>query len=858
MIVERVRVLRGPNLWNRCTCIEAQVFCEEDERAFPLNSPLEIAIRAQFPNVGPWRSTGNEDMLSLAHFLGRVCLKLQTEAGCPVTFMHVSDSIRPGYYRVVVQYDEEDVATKAMDAAIALIEAVRKDEGYDVKTVLAELHELYDDIKLGPSTGSIVQAAVRRGIPYRRLTQGSLVQFGWGVKQRRIQAAEVDTTSAISEAIAQDKDLTKNLLHAAGIPVPEGRLCETFEEAVETLKALGGAVAVKPSDGNQGKGVTVNVLDEEHLRVAYDAAKEYGNGIPIVERFIPGHDYRFLVVGNQLVAAARREPPNVVGDGVHTVRELVDITNQDPRRGEGHGSSLTKIKIDAIAVARIKKQGYTPDDVIPKGVRIVLRNNANLSTGGTATDVTDSVHPLMAAKVVQAAQQIGIDICGVDVVCERVDIPLHEQGGGIVEVNAAPGLRMHLEPSYGKGRDVGEAVIQMMYGPNDQGRIPLVAVTGTNGKTTTVRLISHIMKQHGLTVGYTGTEGVYVGDHMLDSGDCSGPKSATKVLMHPDCDAAVMECARGGLLREGLGFDLSDVAIVTNIGEGDHLGLNFIESVEDLALVKSVIIQNVSPSGLAVLNADDPHCVDMARRTPGTVLFFSTLADSKIIAIHRAQGKPTCNLEGQRIRLSLKGKESYFDLADIPVTENGLFDFQVANVMCAIAACMQLDIPVETIKAALKVFECDAKSVPGRFNRFKHKGGTVIADYGHNPDAIAALVKTLSKVPSNTRRIVLSAAGDRRDVDITEQGRIAGGFFKHVVLYEDACLRGRENGSTFELLKQGIAQADRPAGQVVETIVGEFAAIQKALDSADTGDVTLVLVDQVNEALNYIAQHVKS
>lgn len=863
MIVERVRALRGPNLWNRTTCLEAQVFCEADERSYPNQSELEIAIRSYFPNVGPWRSTGNLENLSLAHFVGRVCLKLQTEAGSPVTFMHIAASLKDGYYRIVVQYDEEDLAKKAFDTAVELVNAAREGKPYDLTPALAAMRELYDDIKLGPSTNSIVQAAVRRGIPYRRLTQGSLVQFGWGVKQRRIQAAEIDTTSAISEAIAQDKDLTKNLLHAAGIPVPEGRLCETFEEAVDTFKALGGAVAVKPSDGNQGKGVTVNVLDEDHLRVAFDAAKQYGNGIPIVERFIPGHDYRFLVVGNQLVAAARREPPNVVGDGVHTVRELVEIENRDPRRGEGHGSALTKMKIDSIAVARIQKQGLEPDSVPAKGVRVVLRNNANLSTGGTATDVTDSVHPLMAAKVIQAAQQIGIDICGVDVVCERVDIPMHEQGGGIVEVNAAPGLRMHLEPSYGRGRDVGQAVIQTMYGPDNNGRIPLVAITGTNGKTTTVRLVSHILRHQGLTVGYTGTEGVYVGDHQLDTGDCSGPKSATKVLMHPDCEAAVLECARGGMLREGIGFDLCDVAIVTNIGEGDHLGLNFIDSVEDLALLKSVIIQNVNPKGLAVLNADDTHCVEMARRSPGPVMFFSTQTDSKIIAVHRAQGRPTCSLVGepgnQQIRLSMDGVDHLFALKDIPVTENGLFDFQVGNVMCAIAACVKLQVPTEVIVDALKHFDSDTQSVPGRFNRFNHKGGMVIADYGHNPDAIAALVKTLSKVPAKTRRIVLSAAGDRRDVDITEQGRIAGGFFEDIILFEDACQRGREDGETFTLLQAGIAQSDqRPAGQKVVTLRGEFNAIQTALDAAAAGDVTLVLVDQVNEALEYLAKHCQS
>ncbi len=537
MKIERIRALRGPNL-SKNTSMEALVFCEENERLYDRFANIEMRVRSALPGIGSLRATGFEQSnIALAHILSRAALRFQVEAGSQVTFAHVADNITTGYFRVVVQYEEEDLARAAFEEAHQLILAALAGDDFDANSAIERLKEIYEDCKLGPSTGSIVNAALRRGIPIRRLTQGSLVQLGWGSKARRIQAAETDTTCAISEEIAQDKDLTKTILSAAGIPTPRGKLVKTFEEALEAFreltKATNKGVVIKPSDGNQGKGVTVNIVDEEHLRVAFDAAKKYGSGVPIVEEFIPGHDYRFLVVGDKLVAAARREPPSVVGDGVHTIAQLVEIENRNPLRGEGHGSALSKLRLDEIAIARIKKQGFTAESVPEQGVRVVLRNNANLSTGGSATDVTDNVHPAMAEMVIQAAQQIGIEVCGVDVVCERVDESLESQGGGIVELNAAPGLRMHLEPSIGKGRDVGAAVIDLMFKKDENGRIPVVAVTGTNGKTTTVRLIEQILRYHNLRVGFTGTEGVVVNGHLIDTGDCSGPKSAQKCWCTP-------------------------------------------------------------------------------------------------------------------------------------------------------------------------------------------------------------------------------------------------------------------------------------------------------------------------------------
>ncbi|HSI58620.1 MAG TPA: cyanophycin synthetase, partial [Ideonella sp.] len=542
MDISRTRALRGPNLWSRHTAVEAIVACEPDERSLDDLPGFEGRLRAVFPGLGPLGRQSHPS--SLAHVLETTALALQAQAGCPVTFSRTTATLEPGVYQVVVEYSEESVGRQAMSAAEGLLRAVIAGEPFDVDAAVARLREIDEDVRLGPSTGCIVNAATARGIPHRRLTSGSLVQFGWGSRQRRIWAAEVDTTSAVSESIAQDKDLSKVLLRAAGVPVPIGKPVETLDEAWEAAQEIGLPVVVKPLDGNQGKGVTVNIVSREHLEVAFKAAAEIGT--VMVEKFLPGSDYRMLVVGSRLVAAARRDPPHVIGDGVHTVRGLVDLVNADPKRGDGHATPLTRIRFDEIAVARLEVQGLTPDSVPVLGRRVLLRNNANLSTGGTATDVTDDVHPEVAARAVAAARMVGLDICGVDVVCDSVLKPMEEQHGGVVEVNAAPGLRMHLTPSYGKGRPVGEAIINHLYGPGEDGRIPVVAVTGTNGKTTTTRLIAHLFATSGLRVGMTNTDGVHVNGRQIDSGDCSGPKSARSVLMHPEVEAAVFETARGG------------------------------------------------------------------------------------------------------------------------------------------------------------------------------------------------------------------------------------------------------------------------------------------------------------------------
>lgn len=853
MEVSRIRALRGPNLWSRHTAVEAIVSCQGQECAIDEMPGFEPRLRARFPEIGLLQPAGHRESVSLAHVLEHATRELQAHAGCPVTFSRTTQTEESGTFQVVVQYTEEKVGKLALKQARALIQAALDDTPFNLDAVLAELRELDEDVRFGPSTGSIANAAIARGIPFRRLTEGSMVQFGWGSKQKRIQAAETGITSAIAESIAQDKELTKRLLDSAGVPVPKGRPVTSAEDAVAAAEEIGGPVVIKPRDGNQGKGVAVNIQTREQVLAAYAAASAISDDI-LVERYLPGHDYRLLVIGNQLVAAARRDPPNVIGDGVHTIRQLVDQVNLDPRRSDGHATSLSKIRLDDIALGVLETQKLTPDSIPDKGARVVLRNNANLSTGGTATDVTEDVHPEMAARAVAAARMVGLDICGVDVVCDTVLMSMEEQGGGIVECNAAPGLRMHLDPSYGKGRPVGEAIINTMFPDGENGRIPIVAVAGTNGKTTTVRLIAHIFTTSGLRTGMTNTDGVYIAGKRTDTGDCSGPRSARNVLMHPDVDAAVFETARGGVLREGLAFDQCDVAVVTNIGKGDHLGLSYITTVEDLAVVKRVVVENVAPNGTAVLNAADPNVVAMAGSCPGSITYFALDPLLPVMATHRAQGNRVLFVEDNAIVACEGSFETRIPLSAIPITANGTIGFQVENAMAAIAAGWAARIDWNILRKAVQTFVSDAQTAPGRFNVFNYKGATLIADYGHNPDAIQALTQAVQSMPASRRSVVISGAGDRRDEDIRQQTEILGGAFEEVVLYQDQCQRGREDGEVVALLRAGLTNAS--VTREVKEINGEFLAIDTALGGLQAGELCLILIDQVEEALAHIEKRI--
>ncbi len=845
MKILKIQALRGPNLWGLHTAIQALVSCSGPELCLDHLPGFEDRLRERFPQISSFPPGA-----PLVSALELAALGLQAQAGCPVAFSRSVAVPEPGVYQVIVEYTEEDVGRLAVELALELCSAALNDLPFDLPSALNRLRELDEEVRLGPSTGAIVAAAVSRGIPYRRLTEGSLVQFGWGSKQRRIQAAETDSTSAIAESIAQDKELTKHLLEAAGVPVPKGRPVTDADDAWTAACEIGGPVVIKPRDGNQGKGVAANLETREDVLAGYAAASEVSSKV-MVEQSLPGQDFRLLVIGNHLVAAARREPPRVIGDGEHTILQLVEEVNRDPRRSDGHATSLTKISLDEIAHVTLAHQGFAVDSVPRKGARVILRNNANLSTGGTATDVTDDVHQEIAARAIAAAQMVGLDLCGVDLVCESVLTPLENQAGGVIEVNAAPGLRMHLQPSFGKGRPVGEAVVSTMFDEREDGRIPVVAVAGTNGKTTTVRLIANLLGLAGKRVGMTNSDGIYINNQRIDTGDCSGPRSARNVLFHPDVDAAVLETARGGILREGLGFDRCNVAVVTNIGMGDHLGINFINTVEELAVVKRVIVHSVAPHGVAVLNAADPIVAGMADTCPGSVTFFAYDRHERVLANHLAQGKRGVFVDDDAI-VGAKGKLRYrVPLSDIPLTRDGTIRFQVENAMAAIAAAWGLGISWETIRRGLGSFVSDAATAPGRFNVFTHRGATVIADYGHNPDAIRALIQAIESMPAGRRVVVISGAGDRRDCDIRLQTEILGDAFDEVVLYQDDCQRGRADGEVVALLRDGLTNARRT--NHIEEVRGEMLAIDTALSHLQAGDLCLVLVDRIDEALAHIA-----
>jgi cyanophycin synthetase len=646
-------------------------------------------------------------------------------------------------------------------------------------------------LRLGPSTGSIVRAAVQRGIPYRRLNDRSLVQIGYGSQLHRILAAETDRTSAIAESIVQDKQLTKDLLSSIGVPVAKGRPVSSADDAWEAAQEIGVPVVVKPKDGNQGKGVAVNLVTAEQVRAAYDNAAARYEEI-LVEKYAAGADYRLLIINHKLVAAARREPPQVIGDGRRTIAELVAEVNKDPRRGEDHATSLSKIPLE--------------------------------------------------------------DIAGVDVIAQDISRPLEAQGGIIVEINAAPGLRMHLEPSSGQGRPVGEAIVDMMFPPGQSGRIPIVAVTGVNGKTTTTRLTSHILRTWGKRVGMTCTDGVYLNDRRVDTGDCSGPKSARNVLGNPLVEAAVLETARGGILREGLGFDRADVSIVTNIGSGDHLGLNGIETIEQLARVKRVIVENVAPEGYAVLNAADPLVAPMAAFCPGKILFFARDGQHPLLAAHRARGGKVVFIQGNCLMAAEGSWEARIaSLASVPLTMNGLIGFQVENAMAAAAAAWTLGVPFETIRHALETFASTATKAPARFNVVHFRGATIVIDYGHNVSALEALLEAFQQLPHERRLIVYTAAGDRRDEDIIQQAQLIAEGFDLWVMYEDACTRGRADGEIIRLMKQGLKPTSR-LKQCHETR-GEFNAIAMTLGQMRPGDLVLIQADQVEAAIEFVDQY---
>lgn len=852
-------VLRGPNIWADYPVLELELDLGElRDRASDEITGFNQRLKTWLPSLVEHRcSVGErggffqrlERGTYMAHILEHVTLELQTLAGTPVGFGRARETSVEGVYKVAIEIEEEPLAYACVETARTLLLAAIEDQPFDLGPELDRLRALCQDVRLGPSTAAIARAAKTRDIPVRRLNGENLLQLGWGARQRRVWTAETDRTGAIAEAIAQDKELTRQLLRSVGVPVPEGRAVTSAADAWALAQELAGSVVIKPQFGNHGRGVAANLLTKRQIEQAFAAAREEGSRV-VCERCIPGADHRLLVVGGRLVAAARRDPAQVLGDGRSTVRELVDEVNRDPKRSDGHATVLTTIKLDAAARALLQEQGLDPESIPPAGAKVLLRRNANLSTGGTATDVTGRVHPEVAARAVEAARVVGLDIAGVDVLAEDIARPLEEQGGAVVEVNAGPGLRMHLEPSSGEAQPVGEAIVDLLFPPGQDGRIPLVAVTGVNGKTTTTRLIAHILQGGGALVAMATTDGLYLGGRRIDARDCAGPQSARSALLNPLVEAAVLETARGGILREGLGFDRCLVGVVTNIGQGDHLGLRGIETLEDLARVKRCVVEAVPAHGTAVLNAQDPFVVDMASRCRGSVCWFAQDAEHRLVRQHRAQGGRAVVVSGGSIRLASGAEEEELvALADLPMTDSGRVRFQVENALAATAAAWSLGVAPGRIRGALTTFLRYPNECPGRWNLFRIGEATVVLDYAHNLSALEALLEALDGLPSRRRTVVFSGL-DREDPVLIEIGRILGDGFDRVVLVRDRGIRDRAEGQLSRLLRRGLEKGRRVKD--VREAPDEMSALTGALDTLAAGDLLVLGPESVESSLALI------
>jgi len=863
MEIISLKVLHGPNQWASFPVLEAWVDLGPLED-YPSNTlpGFNDRLMRWLPSMVEHRCTIGErggffERLRtgtwLGHVLEHVTLELQSLAGTVVGFGRARETKTRGVYKVAIEYKEEKFAIECLHTAHRMIKAAIAGEAFEVACEIKRLRKVLLESQLGPSTRSIVEAAAARGIPSRRLNDGSLVRLGQGAKQRRIVAAETDRTGAVAESIAQDKELTRTLLAEAGIPVPEGRPVNDPADAWTVAEEIGAPVVVKPRFGNQGRGVSVNLSTRIEVEKAWHVAREQDTSV-VVERFVTGGDFRLLVVGGKVVAAARRRPPTVIGDGGSQIGLLVDRINEDPRRTGDHATSLSPLLIDEVALAVLAEQGLTATSVPEAGRIVLLRKSANLSTGGTSEDVTDLVHPEVAARAVEAARIVGLDVAGIDLVAADITQPLESQGGVVIEVNAGPGLRMHLEPTVGTPRDVGAAIVDTLFAPDDDGRIPVAAVTGTNGKTTVVRLISHLATAGGATVGMTCTEGVWIGNREIDAGDCSGPASARRVLANPSVTTAVLETARGGILREGCGFDQCDVAVVTNIASGDHLGIAEIDTPEQIAWVKGAIVSAVSRQGTAVLNAADPLVVAMKKWCKGHIVYFALDPANAVITEHLAAGGRAATVRDGWIVLCDGPRETRLaHLERVPLVHKGLVDFQVENVLAGAAAAWCLGVPLELVRLGLESFSCGTTGSPGRFNLLDLEGASIVVDYGHNVPSLEQICATVRKLPHERRTAVYSAAGDRRDEDLLAQGRLLGATFDRVVIYEDAYIRGRQPGDITRLISQGIAEAvAQGAACMIESGGNWEQSAALVLDAVQPGALVLLQPDTIHQTMPWL------
>lgn len=863
MNIVEIKVLRGPNYWSvrRPKLIQMKLDLEEMEQR-PTNSIPGFKERLEklFPSMFSHRcSVGTpggffqrvEEGTWMGHVIEHVALELQTLAGMETGFGRTRGTGKEGEYYVVFSYMEEEAGIYAARAAVRITQALADDKVYDLDEDIMKLREIREDTRLGPSTGCIVDEAAKRNIPFIRLNKHSLVQLGYGIHQKRIRATIASTTSNIAVDIACDKEETKNLLGAAEIPVPKGVIIRSEEGLKDAVDRLGYPLVLKPVDGNHGKGATTNITDWDGAVKALAAAQVYGRSV-ICERFIVGVDFRVLVINNKFICAALRTPAAVTGDGIHNIQWLVDETNKDPRRGYGHEKVLTSIKLDHFSQVMLDEKGYTLETIPAAGELVLLKPTANLSTGGTSTDVTDEVHPANIFMCERISKIIGLDICGIDIMAPDLRLPISENGGAVLEVNAAPGFRMHIDPAVGIGRNVAEPVIDMLFPRGSEGRIPIIAVTGTNGKTTTTRLVAHIAKSAGYKVGYTTSDGVYIQNQMMMKGDCTGPVSAQFVLKDPTVDFAVLESARGGILKNGLAFQNCDIAIVTNVST-DHIGLGGIDSIEQMAKVKAVVAETVFPHGFSILNADDDLVYAMKDGLKCKIGLFSMDENNPRVKKHCQAGGYAAVYENGYVTI-MKGtwKIRVQKVTDIPITFGGRATHNIMNTLPAILATyLYRNIKVDDIKGALETFVPSPSQTPGRLNLFKFKNFEFLVDFAHNQAGLQLLCDFVSKLDGNPKVGIISGTGDRRDQDIRDLGKISATCFDEIIIRQDKNLRGRSAEEIVGLLVEGINET-KTKDIPITIIMNEKEAIMHAYNNAKKGSLITIMCDVVVEALDMI------
>jgi cyanophycin synthetase len=865
MKILEIKILRGPNYWSvrRTKLIQMKLDLEELEQK-PTNTidGFRERLEKMFPSMIEHRcSVGArggffqrvDEGTWMGHVIEHIALEIQTLAGMNTGFGRTRGANeKEGVYFVCFTYLEEDAGVYAAKAAVRIAEALINNTEYDLADDIQNLREIREDTRLGPSTGCIVDEAAKRNIPYIRLNKQSLVQLGYGVNQKRIRATIASTTSNIAVDIACNKEETKMLLEAAEIPVPRGTVVRTEVGLDEAITKFGYPLVIKPIDGNHGKGNTTNITDREQAVKALEAAKQYGSKV-IVERFITGYDFRCLVINHKFICAALRTPASVVGDGKNTIQYLIDETNKDPRRGYGHEKVLTQITVDGSTMKMLEDIGYTLETIPKKGELVLLKTTANLSTGGTSTDVTDEVHPANVFMCERISKIIGLDICGIDIMAVDLRTPVSENGGAILEVNAAPGFRMHIDPSEGLPRNVAEPVVDMLFPKGSEGRIPIIAITGTNGKTTTTRLTAHIAKNAGKKVGYTTSDGVYIQNQLMMKGDCTGPVSSTFVLKDPTVDFAVLECARGGILKNGLAFEKCDVAIVTNVA-ADHMGLGGINTMEQMAKVKAVVPETVFPHGYAILNAEDDLVYGMKDSLKCNIALFSMDENNARLKEHCNKGGLATVFENGYVTI-MKGnwKIRVMQVKDIPLTYEGKAMHNIANCLPAVLATyLYRDISIEDIRQGLQTFMPGESLTPGRLNFFHFKNYSFLADFAHNPHGLQLLCDFVSKLDYKTKIGVISGTGDRRDEDIRALGEISAKYFDEIIIRCDKNLRGRTAEEIIDLLQDGIKSVN--ANVPTKVIANENEALEYIYANPVKGALYTIMCDVVAGALDKIKE----